>query len=160
MKNRKILAAVVGAAALAVAGCGSQPGATGGPTASEQPAEKQVMTAMFLGSSQDQAVVDIIQDMTDKFNADNPYNVDFKFETYENELYKTKLTSVMASNSAPDVFFTWSAGFLKPFVAGGKVLEVGPMLDADADWKGRFNEGTFGPVTFDGKVYAVPHGQT
>lgn len=121
---------------------------------------KKVMTAMFLGSSQDQAVVSIIKNMTDKFNANNPYNVEFKFETYENEQYKTKLATVMAANSAPDIFFTWSAGYLKPFVEGGKVYEIGQLLKADNEWKGRFNEGVFGPVTYNGKIYAVPHGQT
>ncbi len=122
--------------------------------------EKKTMTAMFLGSSQDQAVVNIIQEVTAKFNEKNPYNVEFKFETYENEQYKTKLTTVMASNSAPDVFFTWSAGYLQPFVEGGKVHEIGPLVEADEEWNRRFNEGVFGPVTYDGKVYAVPHGQT
>lgn len=121
---------------------------------------KQVMTAMFLGSSQDQAVVNIIREVTGEFNKNNPYNVEFRFETYENEQYKTKLTTVMASNSTPDVFFTWSAGYLKPFVEGGKVYEIGKLIDADTEWKGRFNDGVFGPVTYNGKVYAVPHGQT
>jgi raffinose/stachyose/melibiose transport system substrate-binding protein len=131
---------------------------SGNETASTS--EKQTMTAMFLGSSQDQPVVDIIQNMTNKFNADNSYNVEFKFETYENEQYKTKLTTVMAANAAPDVFFTWSAGYLKPFVEGGKVFEIGQLLNADEEWKSRFNDGVFGPVTYDGKIYAVPHGQT
>jgi raffinose/stachyose/melibiose transport system substrate-binding protein len=121
---------------------------------------KKIMTAMFLGSSQDQAVVDIIKKVTDQFNANNPYDVEFRFETYENEQYKTKLTTVMASNSTPDVFFTWSAGYLKPFVEGGKVYEIGKLINADMQWKGRFNDGVFGPVTYNGKVYAVPHGQT
>jgi raffinose/stachyose/melibiose transport system substrate-binding protein len=125
-----------------------------------QAAEKQTMTAMYLGSSQDQAVVDIIQQVTDQFNADNPYGVEFKFETYENEQYKTKLATVMASNSAPDVFFTWSAGYLQPFVEGGKVYEIGQLVSQDQEWLSRFNEGAFGPVTYGGKVYAVPHGQT
>jgi raffinose/stachyose/melibiose transport system substrate-binding protein len=129
-------------------------------SSSDAKGSKKVMTAMFLGSSQDQAVVNIIKNMTSKFNADNPYNVEFKFETYENEQYKTKLATVMAANSAPDVFFTWSAGYLKPFVEGGKVYEIGQLLNADSDWKGRFNEGVFGPVTYNGKIYAAPHGQT
>src|SRR5258708_38711587 len=85
-----------------------------GLVAPAKAADKQVMTAMFLGSSQAQAVVNIIQKVTDKFNAENTYNVAFKFETYENEQYKTKLATVMAANSAPDGFFTWSAGYLKP----------------------------------------------
>ena len=131
-----------------------------GLVAPAKAADKQVMTAMFLGSSQDQAVVNIIQKVTDKFNAENTYNVAFKFETYENEQYKTKLATVMAANSAPDVFFTWSAGYLKPFVDGGKVYEIGQLLNADSEWKSRFIDGVFGPVTYGGKIYAVPHGQT
>src|SRR5215210_1073885 len=78
--------------------------------ATEVPAEKQVMTAMFLGTTQDEAILDIIQKVTDEFNANNPYNVEFSFETYGNEEYKTKLATVMAADDAPDVFFTWSAG--------------------------------------------------
>jgi len=128
--------------------------------AAEVPAEAQEMTAMFLGTTQDEAVLDIIRKATDEFNANNPYNVNIKVETYGNEEYKTKLATVMAANDVPDVFFTWSAGFLKPYVEGGKVYEVGQLLDADSDWSGRFYDGVFGPLTFDGKIYAVPHGQT
>lgn len=152
MKRLKILflaaPALLMAAGMVFAGGTKQPSGT-----------KKVMTAMFPGSSQDRALLDIIRKVTDQFNASNPYNVEFRFETYENEQYKTKLTTVMASNSTPDVFYTWSAGFLKPFVEGGKVYEIGKLVNADAEWKGRFNEGVFGPVTYTGKVYAVPHGQ-
>ncbi|MFT4006282.1 MAG: extracellular solute-binding protein [Lacrimispora sp.] len=168
MKKSTIsILALAMAAGMALAGCSgtkntetTAASGTAGSTAAPASGEKKTMTAMFLGSSQDQAVVDIIQKMTDQFNADNPYNVEFKFETYENEQYKTKLTTVMASNSAPDVFFTWSAGYLKPFVEGGKVYEIGQLINGDDEWKSRFNDGAFGPVTYDGKVYAVPHGQT
>jgi len=128
--------------------------------AAEAPAEVQEMTAMFLGTTQDAAVLDIINQVTDEFNANNPYNVEFKVETYGNEDYKTRLATVMAADTVPDVFFTWSAGFLKPYVDGGKVYDVGQLLDADSEWSSRFNEGVFGPLTFDGKIYAVPHGQT
>lgn len=128
--------------------------------AEDQPAEVQQMTAMFLGTTQDEAVLDIIQKVTDEFNANNPYNAEFSYESYGNEEYKTKLATVMAANDAPDVFFTWSAGFLKPYVEGGRVYEVGQLLNADDEWMSRFNEGVFGPVSYDGKIYAVPHGQT
>jgi len=128
--------------------------------AQDEMAEVQEMTAMFLGTTQDEAVLDIIDQVTNEFNANNPYNVEFSYETYGNEEYKTKLATVMAADDAPDVFFTWSAGFLRPYVEGGRVYEVGQLLEADSEWMSRFNEGVFGPVSFDGKAYAVPHGQT
>jgi raffinose/stachyose/melibiose transport system substrate-binding protein len=135
-----------------IAGCSKKEGEAGGG--------KKVLTAMFLGSTHDVAIVEIIRQMTEKFIAENTFNAEFKYETYENEQYKTKLATLMASNSAPDVFFTWSVGYLKPFVEGGKVYEIGKNLNSDPEWKGRFNEGVFGPVTYNGKIYAVPHGQT
>lgn len=134
---------------------GSQPQVT-----DTAPKPKQVMKAMLIGSVSDAPQVEVFQAAVDKFNADNPYNVEFQFETYENEQYKTKLATVMASNSAPDVFFTWSSGYLKPFVEGGKVYEIGRFLNADSEWKDRFVDGVFGPVTYDGKIYAVPQAQT
>ncbi len=128
--------------------------------AANAPAEKQKMTAMFLGSISEKAIVDIIQNAVDEFNATNEYNVEFSFETYESEDYKTKQATLMASNASPDVFFSWSAGYLQPFVEGGKVYEIGKLLEQDAEWSGRFGDGVFGPVSFNGGIYAVPHGQT
>ena len=32
----------------------------------------------------------------------------------ENEAYKTKIKTAIAANEAPDVFFSWGAGFVKP----------------------------------------------
>ncbi|WP_319561415.1 extracellular solute-binding protein [Marispirochaeta sp.] len=154
MKNLLILALIT----ISFTAAAFASGASEGDGA--QNGSKEIMTAMFLGSSQDQAVVDIIKEVTADFNANNPYNVEFRIETYENEQYKTKLTTAMVSNSVPDVFFTWSAGYLQPFIEGGKVLPLDTFLDADSEWTSRFNEGVFGPVTYYNSVYAVPHGMT
>lgn len=72
----------------------------------------------------------------------------------ENEAYKTKIKTAIAANEGPDVFFTWGAGFLKPFVEAGKVLPLDDYLkDGTAD---RINPGTTTYFTFDGKTYALP----
>lgn len=120
---------------------------------------RQVLRAMYIGGTSDKDVIATIQKAVDKFNSENKYNAKVEIETYENEQYKTKLASLMASNSQPDIFFTWSSGYLKPFVDGGKILELTPYLEKDKEWKERFKEGVFGPVTFNDKIYAVPHGQ-
>lgn len=123
-------------------------------------AQTTQMTAMFLGTTQDEGVLNIINQVTEEFNANNTYGVEFKVETYANEEYKTRLATIMAADDAPDVFFTWSAGFLQPYVAGGRVHQIGKELNADEAWMSRFNDGVFGPLSFDGGIYAVPHGQT
>lgn len=158
MKNRKSYLSVIALASVAtmvLAACGSTGGGNG--TTADG---KQVLNAMFIGGTADKALMDVVKSVADDYNSTNGHNVEIEIETYENEQYKTKLASLMASNSQPDVFFTWSSGYLKPFVQGGKVLDLTPYLDADSEWKGRFNEGVFGPVTIEDKVYAIPNGQS
>jgi raffinose/stachyose/melibiose transport system substrate-binding protein len=159
MMNRRILMSTLAAAtvaALALTGCDSSGSPSSGDTSTDG---KEAMHAMFVASTADKALIEVVQQVTDEFNASNEYGVEMQIETYENEQYKTKLSSLMASNSQPDVFFTWSSGYLEPFVEGGKVVDMTPYLEADSEWAGRFNEGVLGPVTFDDKVYAIPNGQ-
>lgn len=156
MNRRKfsLIASVAVASAMVLSACGSSDGDQSGRSG-----DKTTMTAMFVGGTADKALIDIAEHVTEEFNENNEFNVEFELETYENEQYKTRLASLMTSNSQPDVFFTWSSGYLEPFVRGGKVLEMTPYLEADAEWNDRFQEGVFGPVTIDDKIYAVPHGQ-
>lgn len=66
----------------------------------------------------------------------------------------------MATNEAPDLFNTWAAGFLKPFVNSGKVYSISEDLDKDPNWKNSYINGILTPFTMDGKVYAAPTTQT
>lgn len=71
----------------------------------------------------------------------------------ENEAYKTKIKTAIAANEAPDVFFSWGAGFVKPFVDAGKVLPLDDYLkDGTSD---RINPGANTFFTFDGKTYGL-----
>lgn len=78
----------------------------------------------------------------------------------EQEQYKTKIAAEMAANEVPDVFNTWAAGFLKPFVKAGKVYDLTDKLNSDKEWKDRYVPGVYTPLEFDGKVYALPTTQT
>lgn len=147
-------------------GCGSSKtdtissGEKGTQTEKKQETQErqQNLTVMIIGG-EDETTGQNFQRLVEKFNAENKFNVNIDLQAYENEQFKTRLTTLMAANTPPDIFFTWEAGFLKPFVDGGKVYEIGQELDKDDEWKGRFNEGVFGPVTYGDKVYAVPHAQ-
>lgn len=136
-------------------------GASGGSSTAETTGggEKTQMTFTCLIGGSNQAYADLLTPIIEEFNANNTYNVEFKQEGYVNEQYKTKLTTLMASNAQPDVFYTWESGFLKPFVEGGKVYPIGDKLEADEEWNSRFpDKSVFGPVTYsDGKIYAMPN---
>lgn len=122
--------------------------------------EKQVLTMMNVGTSSEQAYIDIIEGVVEKFNAENEFNVEIQTEWYEQEQYKTKLPTLMTQNEAGDIFFTWAAGFLKPYVENGRVYALNEALEADPEWGERFYDGVLQNVTYDDKVYAVPSTQT
>lgn len=102
----------------------------------------------------------IIKGAVDLFNEKNTHNATATVEFTEQEQYKTKIAAQMAGNEAPDVFNTWAGGFLKPFVKAGKVYSLSDALDKDTEWKSRYVGGILTPLSFDGKVYAVPTTQT
>lgn len=71
----------------------------------------------------------------------------------ENEAYKTKIKTAMAADDVPDAFFSWGAGFIRPFVAAGKVEALDPYLqDGTAD---RIKGGANTNFEFDGKTYGL-----
>ena len=80
-------------------------------------------------------------------------NFTIEHDATENEAYKTKLKTAIAANEAPDVFFAWGAGFVKPFVDAGKVLPLDEFLnDGTKDKLGAGNATNF---TFEGKIYGL-----
>lgn len=154
-----LITAILGVSLLS--GCGAQQskssGSAAAPAASAAPAAPKVkMSLASLSGASNDPVTNLVNEKSDQFNASNKFNVEFQLEKYEGEQYKTKITTLMASNAQPDVFYTYEAGFLKPFVAGAKVYPIGDALDKDSEWKGRFVDGVFGPLTFNNKVYGVP----
>ncbi len=164
MRKSKLmtLAAVTLATAL-LAACGSGSGTARESTNSAQSdgssSDKKVMMSVAcLTGGNNEAYAKLIEKEIEEFNANNPYNVELLQEAYSNEQYKTKITTLMASNAQPDIFFTFEAGFLQPFVEGGKVYPIGDVIESDTEWAAKYQDkSVFGPVTYDGKIYAVPN---
>ena len=51
-------------------------------------------------------------------------NVNFIVQASENETYKIKIRTSVATGTAPDIFYTWGAGFSESFVESGKVVSL------------------------------------
>ena len=153
--KKKVLAILLSAMMLSVmllTGCGG----TGGNSQSNGGGdEKEVLTVMAVGTEAD-VYVDAYRAVAERFSADNEYGVEVKMDFYENEQYKTKLTTLMASNSVTDVFFTWELSYLQPFVEGGKVADITSYLEEDTQWRDSFAEGTLELCVYDGKNYGIP----
>lgn len=137
----------------------SNTGNSGNIDNSNTGSEKKVtMSVACLTGGNNEKFAKLLETEIEEFNQNNPYNVELVQEAYSNEQYKTKITTLMASNAQPDIFFTFEAGFLQPFVEGGKVYPIGDDIAADPEWAALYeDQSVFGPVTFDSKIYAVPN---
>ncbi|WP_435923570.1 extracellular solute-binding protein [Paenibacillus sp. DYY-L-2] len=100
-------------------------------------------------SAQNRLVRQIIREYEDE-------NPDVKIETemLENDPYKNKLKVLTASNSLPDVGFTWAAGFLEPYVKGNMFTPLDDLIQSD--FEDKFVAGTTEGYQVDGKTYALP----
>lgn len=139
-----------------LAGCGKEESQDNG--ADKSSGDVKVLTMMLNGADSD-AYVEGYRKIIDAFNADNEYGVTVEPEFVSNSDYKTKLTTMMASDSEPDIIFTWELGYLENFVDGGKITNLQEYLDANSTWKGSFNSGTLEQETYDGSVYGIPTAQ-
>ncbi len=92
----------------------------------------------------------------DLFQKANP---DIKIEftnTPNGDQYLNKISTEMAANNVPDIFMTWVAGRLEPFVKAGRLLPMNDIIDSSTVLKEVVNPGNLSATTFDGKTYAVP----
>lgn len=117
--------------------------------------QAEELKVMCVGTDADN-YVEYYNQIAEDFSADNEYGVTVSIDFYENEQYKTKLTTLMASNAVPDIFFTWELSYLEPFVNGGKVTDLTSYFEEDAAWKDSFAGGTLDTLTYNGGIYAVP----
>lgn len=128
-------------------------------TSQGQTGEKETLQMMAVGGSDAESWMNLVEDTIARFNQDNDYNVTIEMTWYENEQYKTKFATLMTQNNMADIFSTWEYGFLQPYADAGKVYDMTDALNADQEWKQRFDEGTFIPTTFNGKIYGLPTGR-
>ncbi|MCR5155541.1 MAG: extracellular solute-binding protein [Butyrivibrio sp.] len=89
-----------------------------------------------------------IADMQEKYP-----EINFTWEAFENQSYKTKIKAAVSANELPDIFFTWSCAFLGDFVDADKVY---CLDDVYQNYKDELPEVMLGNSTYNGKHYGVP----
>lgn len=116
--------------------------------------ETITLTLWHIFSSDADTFKPIVDAAVAKWNAENP-TIQVKMEATENEAYKTKLKTAAAANELPDIFFTWGAGFSKPFAEGGKLLALDDYLNDGT--RDQLLEGSLSNLSYGGKVYGLPY---
>ncbi len=157
---KKLLALILALAmCLSLVACGSSSTSDSSTTGDSASGDGETLEIMMVGTTSDAYIEGYNQVISD-FNETNEYGVTVEVEYISNSDYKTKLTTLMASDAEPDIIFTWELGYLENFVDGGKIVDLQPYLDEDEEWAESFNEGMLEQLTYDGDVYGIPTQQS
>ncbi len=174
MKKKRLASLLMtGIMVLSLAGCGASettetaPAADNGGAAEavQEAAPAQTETAAEATESGDQISLNMWCIATESDSNRHSYeaaiadmqakypDINFTWEAFENQSYKTKIKAAVSANELPDIFFTWSCAFLGDFVEAGKVY---CLDDAYQNYKEELPEVMLGNSTYDGKHYGVP----
>jgi raffinose/stachyose/melibiose transport system substrate-binding protein len=98
----------------------------------------------------------IWRELADRYQAAHPgVTVDLQF--LENEAFKAKLPTLLQSDDAPDLFYSWSGGVLKAQAEAGAVQDLTERMQADGGaWAKSYLPAAVEGVTIDGKALCVP----
>jgi raffinose/stachyose/melibiose transport system substrate-binding protein len=90
------------------------------------------------------------------FEAKHP-GVKVELQFLENQAFKAKLPTLLQSQDAPSMFYTWGGGVLEAQSVTGALRPIDATLDADGGaWRKSTNPSAIEGLTFDGKVWAAP----
>lgn len=117
--------------------------------------EKVEISMMTLWAEDNQEnIATSVREMIEKFQAENP-NIAVNVEAIGDQTaYYTKIKTLAASNSLPDVFVC-KGSELAAFAKNGLVAPLDEILDEE--WKNGYIPASFDDLTTDGSIYAVPY---
>ncbi|TIW16765.1 MAG: extracellular solute-binding protein, partial [Mesorhizobium sp.] len=68
---------------------------------------------------------------------------------------KGKTKALVASNSLPDVYFTWTGSWGENFVRGKRAVDLTPVIGPDTEW-GKTLAAAVSAFQYNGKLYGIP----
>ncbi len=69
---------------------------------------------------------------------------------------KGKTKALVASNSLPDVYFTWTGSWGENFVRGKRAVDLTPVIGPDSEWGKTFATAAVSAFQYNGKLYGIP----
>jgi raffinose/stachyose/melibiose transport system substrate-binding protein len=153
--SRTLSSFIAGAMVLSLAACKPDTSTEGNSVAQpDNSSEKKITLKLWhIWAAESETQKKPFEKIIEDFRSANP-DIKLEVEAYENETYKTKLKTAMAVNEAPDIFFSWGAGFSKPFVKADNVLALDDYISDGT--KEKIAAGTLDNFIFDGKIYGLP----
>jgi raffinose/stachyose/melibiose transport system substrate-binding protein len=143
VKNRLIQGTLASAVAALMLGAAMSPASA-----------QDVIKWLHLENNPDRLAV--WQDIAKAYEADHP-DVKIQFQFLENEAFKAKLPTLLQSNDAPSIFYTWGGGVLKAQEETGQLRDLNAAYDADnGAWREVTSAAALDGLSFDGKIWAAP----
>jgi raffinose/stachyose/melibiose transport system substrate-binding protein len=160
--GRRLLA-LAATAGIVVAACGggataspapaSQAPSSEAPAASATPAAELEGKITWLHKYADPRYAPYFQSVADAYTAAHP-KVEIEVIAETDQGVKDKLRVLAASNTLPDIYFSWAGDFTKKFVRGDLARDL--TADVSGAWKDSFTPAALDAYTYDGKLYGVP----
>lgn len=156
-----LMALIMAFSMTACGGKDNKDGDTSSTTTSEQKSNSQeakdvTITLWHIWPSESDAIGKVLTNVMADWQSKNP-KIKIQAEATEALAYQQKLRTSIAANEFADVFFSWGAGYSRPFVSTGKVLPLDEYLnDGTLD---RLIGGALSNLTYDGKIYGLPYTQ-
>lgn len=69
---------------------------------------------------------------------------------------KGKTKALVASNSLPDIYFTWTGSWGENFVRGNRAVDLTPVIGPDTEWGKTLATAAVSAFQYNGKLYGVP----
>ncbi|WP_318200235.1 ABC transporter substrate-binding protein [Streptomyces sp. SCL15-4] len=70
--------------------------------------------------------------------------------------YQQKLQTIISTPQAPDIFFHWGGGSIKPFVKAGLLMPLDDFIKKDPNLDDKFLPTVYNSAVVDGKPYGIP----
>lgn len=136
---------------LLVAGCSTSASPASSPGGSGELSGKLSMITKF-GVT---ALSPYFENVTAAYSKLHP-GVTFELTQEEDTAIKEKEKSMVAAQSLPDIFFTWTGTWLGNFVAGGNATDLTSVIGPDTEWGKTFGKSALDSFVVDGKYYGIP----
>lgn len=94
-------------------------------------------------------------DLAKAYEARHP-GVKIELIQEDDDSVKGKTKTLVASNSIPDVFFSWTGTWGGNFIRGKRAVDLTPVIGPDTDWGKTFAPAAVSAFAYNGKYYGIP----
>lgn len=151
--KRSTAGALLLVTSLVLAGCGSgSSSSTADPTTSNA---ELTGTLSIVTKFADPKYAPYFEGVAKAYQDAHP-GVTINLEQVGDQPFKDKIRVLSASNSLPDIYFSWAGDFANKFVRANLAADLTSEIAPDTEWGSTFASAALKAFNYDGKYYGVP----